>query len=134
PDVGVESTLKEMGVPLVISDGQVWLRVSSYSSIFRILFNATYLDAKHSSMALDLLTRSKFMKGLRAGLPTDIKIAHKFGERGFGDDFQLHDCGIVYVPKTPYLLCVMTRGKAFDDLSEAIRNISDVVYRNVSAQ
>jgi len=27
---------------------------------------------------------------------------------------QLHDCGIVYYPETPYLLCVMTKGWNFE--------------------
>jgi hypothetical protein len=134
PDVDVEMTLKEMGVPLVISNGQVWLRVNSYASMFRILFNATYLDVEHSTMALRLLSQSKFTKGLFGGLPGDVVVAHKFGERGLGDDFQLHDCGIVYVPKTPYLLCVMTRGKTFENLSEAIQSISKIVYSNTTQQ
>lgn len=134
PDVDVERTLKEMGVPLVISNDQVWLRVTSYASMFRILFNATYLDVEHSTMALALLSKSTFMKGLSAGVDKETVVAHKFGERGLGDDFQLHDCGIVYVPKTPYLLCVMTRGKTFEHLSESIREISKIVYSNTTRQ
>lgn len=134
PDVNIEGTLKEMGIPLVVANGQVWLRVVSYASLFRILYNATYLDPQHSSIALDLLSKSNFKKGLLAGLPADMVVAHKFGERGFNDDYQLHDCGIVYLPKTPYLLCIMTRGKSFAKLSESIRSVSAIVYQTTLQQ
>ena len=41
---------------------------------------------------------------------------------------QLHDCGIIYYPGNPYLLCVMTRGDSFGELSSTIRDISDIIY------
>jgi hypothetical protein len=47
---------------------------------------------------------------------------------------QLHDCGIVYYPHKPYLLCVMTRGKSSDDNSKMIAEISKLVYREVDTQ
>lgn len=132
--INVETTLAEMGVPVVVSEGQVWLRVVSYASIFRILYNATYLNAHHSSIALGLLTKSKFKKGLIAELPGDMLVAHKFGERGLGSDLQLHDCGIVYRQKSPYLLCVMSRGKDFDQLAATIRSVSKIVFTATEAQ
>ena len=45
---------------------------------------------------------------------------------------QLHDCGIVYYPKHPYLLCVMTRGDSFEYLDDTIRDISHLVYQEVN--
>jgi hypothetical protein len=43
---------------------------------------------------------------------------------------EFHDCGIVY-SGTPYLLCVMTKGKNYNDLQEAIRKISALTYEEV---
>jgi hypothetical protein len=40
----------------------------------------------------------------------------------------MHDCGIVYAKNQPYVLCVMSRGKSFADLSDAIALISKTVY------
>ena len=72
-----------------------------------------------------------------AGLPKDVTIAHKFGEHVSGSNgvissVELHDCGIVYAPKKPYLLCVMTRGSDFDKLSGIIKSISNMVYEGVT--
>jgi hypothetical protein len=41
---------------------------------------------------------------------------------------QLHDCGIVYAPGKPYLICIMTRGSDFKRLSPVIAQISKQVY------
>jgi beta-lactamase class A len=110
------------------------ITVKEYSSFFRILYNASYLNKEFSEKALKILTQSTFKDGLVAGLPKDVVVAHKFGERGVpgSGNLQLHDCGIVYLPNAPYLICVMTRGRHFGELSSIIAGISDRVYREVS--
>lgn len=110
------------------------LSVKDYASFFRILFNASYLSEKNSELALEILTQSKYEDGLRAGVPSNIAIAHKFGERRYllTSETQLHDCGIVYLPENPYLLCVMTKGTDFNLLTSVIAEISRIVYLNVS--
>lgn len=74
------------------------------------------------------MSQTEFKEGLNRGLPAEITVAHKFGERDLGQQKELHDCGIVYYPNQPYLLCVMTKGADFDDLSETIGEISKLVY------
>jgi hypothetical protein len=105
--------------------------VKDYGMFFRVLFNASYLSKDSSEKALKLLSESTFTKGLVAGIPSGVSISHKFGERVMGDTRQLHDCGIVYLPKQPYLLCIMTRGKDFDQLAGVISEISKKVYDDV---
>ena len=109
------------------------LSVKAYASFFRILFNASYLNVEMSEYALSILSRSRFKDGLVAGLPSNVVAAHKFGERQYLDTDlkQLHDCGIVYLPSKPYLLCVMTRGDDFTTLKTVIKNISRKVYDEV---
>jgi hypothetical protein len=60
--------------------------------------------------------------------------SHKFGERKFLDsgETQFHDCGIVYLPKKPYLLCIMTRGTDLNKATKVIKNISQAVYKNLT--
>jgi beta-lactamase class A len=130
-EVNVIQVLKEMGVPLLIKGGDGYLTVEDYSSIFRILFNATYLDAENSNYALSLMTRSRFQGGLPDGVTSGITIAHKFGERGFGEARQFHHCGIVYYPKLPYLLCVMTDGTNQEKQIEAVKSISKAVFEQI---
>ena len=120
-----------------------WLRrfdsMSSnvYSTFFRALYNATYLSRGSSERALELLSKSEFREGIVAGVPGTITVAHKFGERLLPsksdtmDMREFHDCGIVYYPKYPYFLCVMTRGKDFNALVGVVRKTSEVVYRAV---
>jgi len=109
------------------------LTVKDYSSIFRILFNASYLDKKYSEKALSLLSQSEYQDALIKYIPKNITVAHKFGERYFVEigEKQLHDCGIVYYPQKPYLICIMTRGQNFDDLSNFIAQTSQLVYKQL---
>lgn len=110
-----------------------FITVKDYSSFFRVLFNASYLNREMSEKALDILSKTTFKTGLAAGVPANVVVSHKFAERGdiVTQTFQLHDCGIVYYKERPYLLCVMTYGKDFQPLSEIIRDISSLVYENI---
>jgi len=112
------------------------ITVKQYSSFFRILYNATYLSKKMSELSLKILSESNFNRGIEAGLPSDIVVSHKFGERGYLDSNikQLHDCGIIYYPGAPYLLCVMTKGNNFNELSGIISDISRMVYEKVNSK
>ncbi|MFA6185444.1 MAG: serine hydrolase [Candidatus Shapirobacteria bacterium] len=110
------------------------ITVKDYASFFRILFNASYLNQDMSEKALGLLSKSQYYKGLVAGVPENITIAHKFGERQFlpSREKQLHDCGIIYLPGKPYLLCVMSRANDFNQAAGFIKQVSKVVYDEVS--
>lgn len=112
-----------------------FMNVKNYSRFFRVLYHATYLSRASSEKALELLTREKPFRGIVAGVPEGIVVAQKFGERGMVTDAgdvaarELHDCGIVYDPGSPYLLCVMTKGSVnFEKLTDIIQKISGIVY------
>ncbi len=109
------------------------LTVKEYAAFFRIMFNASYLSRYNSEKALDLLTRTEFNTGIRAGVPSYITVAHKFGEGGNVMEHQIHDCGIVYYPEHPYLLCVMTRGSSIPQLEQTVGEISRTVYEKIDA-
>lgn len=118
-----------------LDDPGLMLTVKEYASFFRILFNSSYLSRENSEKALTLLSESGYGNGLVSGLPEGVRAAHKFGEFGTGQGVkQLHDCGIVYFPEHPYLLCVMTRGERFHDLESAVSDISRFVYGKIDEQ
>jgi beta-lactamase class A len=131
----IPQTFLELGFidPDDISDEV--LSVRRYAGIFRALYNISYLNASLSEKILSWLAASEFELGIVAGVPNGTVVAHKFGER-FTDDGtkQLHDCGIVYYPRNPYLLCVMTKGTNFDDLTTVISRISQIVYEEVDSR
>lgn len=115
-------------------DNQYTVSVRTYASFFRILYNATYLNHAFSQKSLELLSQSSFNQGIVAGVPATVSVAHKFGERELINikQKQLHDCGIVYFPGTPYILCVMTKGSDFTSLEKVSADISRIIYNNLS--
>lgn len=132
PELNISQLLTDMGITLDNIANDYWITVRGYSSIFRILYNATYLSTTMSNASLQLLSFSEFKVGLRAPLPENIKVSSKFGERESENMAQLHDCGIVYHPQRPYILCVMTRGQDTDKLIGAISDVSQIVWNDVN--
>ena len=113
------------------------LKVKDYASFFRILYNASYLNKDMSTKALKLLSEAEFDEGIVAGLPDGVKIASKFGERIFESDSieirkQLHECGIVYHPNKPYILCIMTKGSDLVSQEKILQEISSMIYLEVN--
>ncbi len=111
------------------------LTVKEYSTLFRILYNARFVSPEMSQKGLDLLTQSIYRDALVAGVPTGTVVAHKFGIREVPTELlkQLHDCGIVYHPLRPYILCVMTRSTRIPESVALIKEVSKRVYDEVTA-
>lgn len=136
----LERTLADMGFDAArMEAGGRTLTAKSYGRFFRILYNASYLSRPMSEYALSLFADATFKEGLVAGVPAETVVAHKFGERGEADKdgrlrLQLHDCGIVYHPGRPYLICVMTEGSDYAAMAGAIASISREVYTAVASQ
>lgn len=130
----ISDVFYSIGVPYQDISNEVNLRVKDYAAFFRVLFNSSYLNRDMSEKMLEFLSESDYKNGLVRGVPKDIIVAHKFGERVIGDTRQLHDCGIVYYPKNPYLLCVMTRGGTFENEENFISDISNYVYLEFEKQ
>lgn len=132
-DKELQDTYTKLGIDEPTRSGDYSTNVHYYASFFRILFNATYLSPEDSNYLLDIMTRSTFTRGLVAGVPEGIPVSHKFGERAVGDSglVQLHDCGIVYHPERPYLICIMTQGKEWNALSKVLSDISSLVWKSV---
>lgn len=132
----VFQSYKELGIidPTDASDEIV--SVHGYASIFRLLYNVSFLESEYSELMLSWLVDADFNQGLRKGVPVSVPIAHKFGERVFENspEKQLHDCGIVYYPGNPYVVCVMTRGDDWNYLSSIIGEVSRRIYEEVDSR
>ena len=111
------------------------MSVDEYSIVFRILYGSTYLSERYSEQALEILSQAHYKGGIVAGVPQNVAIAHKFGVTTVAAStnvplrHQLHDCGIVYYPNGPYLICIMTEGNDFGQLQLAIKEISASAYQ-----
>lgn len=130
----VADVLDSMDVDNHPHDDHNSMTIHGYSGFFRILYNASYLNRAMSEKALQLLSLQDFPQGIAAGVPKEIKVAAKFGEivpEGENEEIQLHEFGIVYHPKNPYILGIMTQGDNFAKQAEIIRDISRMIYSEV---
>lgn len=134
----IDQIYTDLGLPspYQYTAGTDFMSAKMYSYFFRALFNASYLNRAMSERALALLSKTDFPdgNGIIHGVPRGIPVSQKFGERVIYSPYnevisrELHDCGVVYYPKHPYLLCIMTKGKDFKPLSEIIAKLSKLLY------
>ena len=118
------------------------LSLYTFGSFFRVLYNASYLSEEMSEKALRYLSRSSFRVGMASGIPRNIDIVSKHGERrisittdsGEKELSQLHEFGIIYHPTRPFLLGIMVRGVDYDKLGKIVRDITHLVYEEVDKQ
>lgn len=132
--------LHAIGLTIENKGQDVDIRVKDFAGFFRVLYNASYLDREMSELALSILAGSTFKDGIVAGINPNISVAHKYGERSIEEkqtsgvvvkERQFHDCGIVYHPSSPYILCIMTKGKDFSKETHFIQDVSSFIYKKI---
>ncbi|MES2006670.1 MAG: serine hydrolase [Patescibacteria group bacterium] len=128
-----ENIYTDLGLEVPSVGGPVdFMSTKAFTLFLRVLYNGTYLSRENSQFALKLMSESNFAQGIRAGVPSEVTVASKFGERRVdspsGVVEELHDCGMVYAEKGPYFLCIMTRGNTLDTLAKEIADLSKIVY------
>ncbi len=85
------------------------------------LFLKLYKDKNEK--ILGFLTDTIFEKWIRAGIPEDIKVAHKYGrEAGV-----VNDAGIIY-SKSPFILVIMTQGVDELEADKVISELAKMIY------
>lgn len=129
-------TVRDLGIIDFQNSLDVSVTVKSYASIFQQLYNNSFFSKRETSeFALNLLAKTDFDSGLKAGVPKGTEVAHKFGEREYENGKkQLQDCGIVYYPNNPYLVCIMARGDNMNSLAEVIAKVSQMIYEEFNSR
>lgn len=123
-----EGQLLEISENLKISK----LSAKDHASVFRALYNATYLRRQSSNYILELLTNTRFDEVVPNSVPDNIKVAHKIGNFYNPDPTrpkQYHDCGITYYPEHPYLYCVMTQNFDAKTSEGVITKTNGLIYQ-----
>lgn len=120
----LSEVITAMGLPGLNSDNRV--SPKEYSNMLRGLYYSSYLKRQFSELALSLMQETDFNSQLPAGIPKSIPISHKVGM--FKEGGYYHDCGIVYFPEKPYILCVMSINSTQEEADYVISSISKEVY------
>jgi beta-lactamase class A len=103
-----------------------------YSNILRSLYYSSYLRRPFSQLCLSILSDTNYNSQLPAGIPAGIPISHKIGEyRSTTGEIGYNDCGIIYYPNQPYILCVMSRNTTKFEADKYISEISKVTYNYI---
>jgi beta-lactamase class A len=126
-----DHVLNDLHIDNNIEQNQNFISLEEYTKLFRVLYNATYLNQEMSQRAMEYLARRDFISGISAGLPSGIVVTSKFGE--FSNDStgqikELNEVGIVHHETHPYLIGIMTRGNDFEKMANVLRNISKKIY------
>jgi hypothetical protein len=119
------------------------LSLNTYATLFRVLFNASYLSEEMSEKALRYLSKSAFRDGIASGIPPNIETAvdheefsleRSSGENEKNDIRMLEEFGIIYHQNRPFLLGIIAQGSDDSRLNTVIRNITRLVYQEVDQQ
>jgi len=142
PSEFVDRILQALGMQTTRPTGEDenFITPRTYSGVYRMLYNASYLTEEYSNAALATLTQVTFSEGATAKLPSSVVVARKFAERSVPDPSnppkmlrQLHECGIVYAKQSaePYSFCIMTEGNDYQDLREVLQSVSLSIYNSM---
>jgi beta-lactamase class A len=126
-----EESLARLDVDQNLQNGQAVINSRAYASVLKSLYYSSYLTKQDSQEILAELSKSSATNRLAKGVPADVPIAHKNGV--FNMSWSESDCGIVYAPKRPYVICVMV-GLPEAQADEFIADVSKDVYDYVVSQ
>lgn len=126
-----EQSLARLDIDQNIENGQAVITARSYGSVLKGLYFSAYLNNSDSQELLGYLTHSTATNRITAQLPGSVKVAHKIGV--YNANWAESDCGIVYVPRRPYMLCVMV-GLPEDQANQFIAGVSKDIYDYVTKQ
>ncbi len=113
------------------TDQSLFISPKSYASILKSLYFSAYLSYSSSSRILEHLSNTTFNDWVPQPIPDTVTVAHKFGIFDLPEpaSYKVNsDCGIVYLPKRPYLLCVMVQHDNNHQVGTHVQAISQKIY------
>lgn len=112
----------KMDISFVEVDGKLrpYISAKSNASAWKAMYLSVYVNEYNSNKLLSLMAQTPFKDGLTKYLDKSVIVSHKIGVANFLGEPSNSDCGIVYLPKRPYLLCIMVQG----DQTVALQHIA----------
>lgn len=137
-DVDVNTlVLNALDIPIVLRATDAVVSAKNYASILRCLYLSCLLKYKNSQALLEYLSQSPFDNGIKAGVPKDVRVSHKIGiyDHANHDGGVRSDCGIVYAPKRPYILCVIVEGDKTQEtaMTDFMKAVSAEIFAYVTS-
>ena len=131
PEGALDDVYNSLDIPTKFDEQKIFPIISAknYTSIFRSLYLSAYINREYSNNILRFLTQSVFDDKLVAGVSDKIEVAHKIGVFKVSNSKKIvySDCGIIYFPRRPYMLCVMFNGNE-ENARTSIKQLSKMVY------
>jgi hypothetical protein len=92
---------------------------------FKKLKNYEILNKENTDEFLEFLTDTSFEEWLRPGIPSEIRLAHKYGR----EVHAVNDAGIVFSDK-PFVLVIMTDGVVESEADKIFPELSKLLYND----
>ena len=92
---------------------------------FKKLKNYEILNKENTDEFLEFLTDTSCEKWLRPGIPSEIRLAHKYGR----EVHAVNDAGIVFSDK-PFVLVIMTDGVVESEADKIFPELSKLLYND----
>lgn len=102
-----------------------FITANDLSLIIELIYKGENINKEYSEIMLGVLKRQQVRGRLDLYLPEEVVIAHKTGDLNNLE----HDAGIVYLPNSEYIICILTNETETNkDGREIIGMISKMVY------
>jgi beta-lactamase class A len=120
-----QEAIDELDINLSVeNDTQSTLGAQGYGSLLKCLYLSCFTNYAHSQLLLQWMAESNSPPRLKFEIPPTTQVAHKYGTSGGRSE---SDCGIVYIPKRPYIICVMVDAPP-EQANAFIAEVSGKVY------
>lgn len=116
-----------LGVPVQTQDEEFFITPSGLANFYQRLVAGSLLDRPFSDEFMQLLLDQQKNDRIPAMLPPGTSVAHKTGEL----DNSRNDAGIVFGPRSAYVIVLMANGADADSAVQAEAEISRLVYDNL---
>lgn len=132
-DKNMEDVFDSLDIPKELNGTLPVVSPKNYSSVLRSLYLSSFLQEKNSQEILSLLSQSPFNDKIAAGIPANVTVAHKIGVHLGGEKNKeiYTDCGIIYIPNRPYILCVMMKSDE-STAKTTMQQISRIIYEYIA--
>lgn len=119
----IQNMMRDLGLSSTQLSPSLYTTTNDLAKYLQQLQNGSLLSASGTDRLLSAMKRQIYRSGIPAG--TGATVANKVG---FIDSY-LHDAAIVYGPKGPYVLVIMSSGSSWSAISSVSGQINEYLNR-----